>query len=65
MEDCLIGFTHKLRLQLGLRIEILKQMLRKVDITDPGDSDFILGEQAEFSKVRETNIKLKNEKKDN
>ena len=43
---------------------ILKQMLRKVDITDPGDSDFILGEQAEFSKVRETNIKLKKEKKD-
>jgi len=31
---------------------ILNQMLRKVVITEPGESDFILGEQAEFSKVR-------------
>ena len=37
---------------------ILRQMLRKVEITDAGDSDFILGEQAEFSKVRETNLSL-------
>ena len=28
---------------------ILNQMLRKVVITDPGDSELILGEQAEFS----------------
>ena len=32
---------------------ILNQMLRKVVITEPGDSDFIVGEQAEYSKVRE------------
>ena len=38
---------------------ILNQMLRKVVITEPGDSDFILGEQAEFSKVRETNLSLR------
>ena len=37
---------------------ILRQMLRKVEITDPGDSDFILGEQAEFSAVAEKNKTL-------
>ena len=42
---------------------ILRQMLRKVEITDPGDSDFILGEQAEYSKIRETNRELKSQKK--
>ena len=42
---------------------ILKQMLRKVEITDAGDSDFILGEQAEFSTVREINKTLKKDKK--
>tara|TARA_Y100001970_G_scaffold250734_1_gene322813 strand:- start:29463 stop:33629 length:4167 start_codon:yes stop_codon:yes gene_type:complete len=42
---------------------ILNQMLRKVLITEPGDSDFILGEQVEFSRVRESNIVLKEEKK--
>ena len=42
---------------------ILKQMLRKVEIIDPGDSDFIIGEQAEYSNVREINAKLKSEKK--
>ena len=36
---------------------ILNQMLRKVIITEPGDSEFIIGEQAEYSKVRETNSK--------
>jgi DNA-directed RNA polymerase subunit beta' len=38
-------------------------MLRKVEVINPGDSDFIMGEQAEFSKVREINSKLKKTKK--
>ena len=38
-------------------------MLRKVVITDPGDSELILGEQAEFSKVREINLSLREAKK--
>ena len=38
-------------------------MLRKVEVTDQGDSNFILGEQAEFSKVREVNKTLSSEKK--
>jgi len=42
---------------------ILNQMLRKVVITEPGDSEFILGEQAEFSKVREVNLSLREAKK--
>ena len=42
---------------------ILRQMLRKVEVIDPGDSDFILGEQAELSKVRETNEELAKNKK--
>ena len=42
---------------------ILNQMLRKVVITEPGDSDFILGEQAEFSRVREANLALREAKK--
>ena len=42
---------------------ILKQMLRKVEITDAGDSDFITGEQAELSKVKETNKELSKDKK--
>ena len=42
---------------------ILKQMLRKVEITDVGDSSYILGEQAEYSRIVEQNIKLKSEKK--
>ena len=37
---------------------ILRQMLKKVEIIDEGDSDFILGEQAEFSKIRATNKEL-------
>ena len=32
---------------------IVRQMLRKVKITDPGDSDFILGEQAMWADVME------------
>jgi len=42
---------------------ILRQMLRKVEVIDPGDSNFIFGEQAEFSKVRETNEELAKNKK--
>jgi DNA-directed RNA polymerase subunit beta' len=42
---------------------ILNQMLRKVVITEPGDSEFIIGEQAEYSKVKETNLALREAKK--
>ena len=42
---------------------ILNQMLRKVVITEPGDSEFIIGEQAEYSKVREANFALREAKK--
>ena len=42
---------------------ILRQMLRKVEIVDPGDSDFIIGDQAEYSKVKKTNLELSSEKK--
>ena len=38
-------------------------MLRKVVITDPGDSELILGEQEEFSKVSEINLALREAKK--
>ena len=41
---------------------ILNQMLRKVVITEPGDSEFIVGEQAEYSKVREANFALREAK---
>lgn len=34
---------------------IIRQMLRKVHITNPGDTRFIKGEQAEYSQVREEN----------
>ena len=37
---------------------IVRQMLRKVDIVDSGDSDFIQGEQAEFAAVTRANEKL-------
>ncbi|MEJ2308677.1 MAG: DNA-directed RNA polymerase subunit beta' [Gammaproteobacteria bacterium] len=37
---------------------IIRQMLRKVEITEPGDSKFIKGEQAERSRVVEVNEKL-------
>jgi DNA-directed RNA polymerase subunit beta' len=43
---------------------ILRQMLRKVIISDPGDSNFLIGEQAEINDVESINNKLKNEKKD-
>jgi DNA-directed RNA polymerase subunit beta' len=37
---------------------IVRQMLRKVEITDPGESDFIRGEQAEYVAVLEANDAL-------
>ena len=42
---------------------ILRQMLGRVEIIDAGDSEYILGEQVSFSKVRETNKKLAEKKK--
>lgn len=43
---------------------ICRQMLRKVIITDAGQSDFLVGEQVEVSKVKIANRKLKAEGKD-
>src|SRR3546814_6494455 len=37
---------------------IVRQMLRKVEITDQGDSRFLHGEQAERQRVLEDNVKL-------
>ena len=36
---------------------IVRQMLRKVDVTDEGDTGFIKGEQTEYCRVVEENIK--------
>lgn len=54
------------RLQ-GVRINdkhievITRQMLRKVEITEPGDTSFLRGEQVEVTAVREANAKVKAE----
>jgi DNA-directed RNA polymerase subunit beta' len=51
------------RLQ-GVRINdkhievIIRQMLRKVTIADPGDTNFIKGEQVEYSQYRQDNLAL-------
>ena len=37
---------------------IVRQMLRKVEITESGDSNYFKGDQAEYSKIRELNEKL-------
>lgn len=37
---------------------ILRQMLRKVEITDGGDSNYFKGDQAEYTKVRALNAQL-------
>ncbi len=37
---------------------IVRQMLRRVEIKDPGDSDYITGEQVERSEVLQTNAEL-------
>jgi len=42
---------------------IVRQMLRKVEITDPGDSAFIRGEQTEYVAVLEANDALRVEGK--
>lgn len=38
---------------------IVKQMLRKVTIVDPGNSNFLVGEQVEYSRIKIQNKKLK------
>ena len=38
---------------------IVRQMLRKVEITSPGDSKYLKGEQAEFDRVLEANDELR------
>jgi len=40
---------------------IVRQMLRKVEITQMGDSSFVKGEQAEFNNVLEENERLRSE----
>ncbi|MEC4765927.1 DNA-directed RNA polymerase subunit beta' [Halomonas sp. CUBES01] len=42
---------------------IVRQMLRKVEITDSGDSDFITGDQAELVRVLEQNERLEKEER--
>ena len=42
---------------------IVRQMLRKVEISDSGDSDFITGDQAELVRVLEQNARLEKEGK--
>ncbi|RDI46983.1 DNA-directed RNA polymerase subunit beta' [Aquicella lusitana] len=42
---------------------IIRQMLRKVIIADPGDAGFIKAEQVEYSLLREVNERLKKENK--
>lgn len=37
---------------------IVRQMLRKVEVLDMGDSPFVKGEQVEFSQIQETNEQL-------
>ena len=37
---------------------IVRQMLRKVEVVDPGDSDLIRGEQVEYTRMLETNEAL-------
>jgi DNA-directed RNA polymerase subunit beta' len=40
---------------------IVRQMLRKVEITEMGDSEFVKGEQVEYNRVLEANEKLRTE----
>ncbi|OGT60010.1 MAG: DNA-directed RNA polymerase subunit beta' [Gammaproteobacteria bacterium RIFCSPHIGHO2_12_FULL_45_12] len=42
---------------------IIRQMLRKVIVADPGDSNFIKNEQVEYSLFREENARLKKDGK--
>jgi DNA-directed RNA polymerase subunit beta' len=43
---------------------IVKQMLRKVEVLDAGDSSFVNGETAEYARVIDTNKQLKAQSKD-
>lgn len=40
---------------------IIRQMLRKVEVSEPGDSSFLNGEQVELAAVRMENAKIKEE----
>lgn len=42
---------------------IIRQMLRKIIVADPGDSNFIKSEQVEYSQFREENQRLKKDGK--
>jgi DNA-directed RNA polymerase subunit beta' len=42
---------------------IIRQMLRKVEITDPGDTGFLKGEQADRARVLEENDRVEEENK--
>ncbi|RMF96028.1 MAG: DNA-directed RNA polymerase subunit beta', partial [Candidatus Schekmanbacteria bacterium] len=42
---------------------IVRQMLKKVKIKDPGDSEYIVGQQVDKIEVEEVNKKLRSEKK--
>ena len=42
---------------------IVRQMLQKVEITESGDSTFLVGEQIDHQEMREANVKLKASKK--
>ena len=42
---------------------IIRQMLRKAEITDPGDTNFLLGEQVEKSRVLEVNEEMEEDEK--
>ncbi|BCX88800.1 DNA-directed RNA polymerase subunit beta' [Methylomarinovum tepidoasis] len=42
---------------------IIRQMLRKVEITDPGDTPYLAGEQVERSRILEENERLEKEGK--
>ena len=42
---------------------IIRQMLRKVEVTDTGDSSFLRGEQLEWTTLRDENKRLADEKR--
>ena len=42
---------------------IVRQMLKKVEVKDPGDSELLLGEIIDFNDIKTTNEKLSNDKK--
>ena len=42
---------------------IVRQMLQKVEIVDPGDTTFLVGEQVDHQEMREANAKLGNKQR--